>query len=182
MSTRALLAVMGACLALGILSLWFLGERQEYTLSIAAGQRSEQAYQLAKAIKTVAERHHPEFRIEIFETRGSLQNAKLMDRGVVDLAISADGRIAFSGHAMDMETPATIWHLLNVWDVDRGEPVGPVMPQFCWIKCVDMTPDALWVPDILSWDFRIFCPPLRRPRRWYRTGVNDSSHGLVLSW
>jgi TRAP-type uncharacterized transport system substrate-binding protein len=39
----------------------------------------------------VAERNHPDLKIEVFETRGSLQNAALLDRGAVQLAtIQAD--------------------------------------------------------------------------------------------
>jgi TRAP transporter TAXI family solute receptor len=77
---------MLALLALGILALWVTGENQKYDLSIAAGQRSGQAFQLVTAIRTVTQRHHPEIRIEVFETRGSLQNARLLENRSVDMA------------------------------------------------------------------------------------------------
>jgi uncharacterized protein len=79
---------MLALLAAGLLAFWYAGQRQEYQLSIAAGQRSGQAFQLMSAIRTVAQRHHPEIHIELFETRGSLQNARLLESGAVDLATS----------------------------------------------------------------------------------------------
>ncbi len=77
---------MLAVLAAGILALWYSHENQEYRLSIAAGQTTGQAYQIVKAIQTVAQRHYPKLRIEVFETRGSLQNARLLENGSVDLA------------------------------------------------------------------------------------------------
>lgn len=86
MRTRSLLVLAVVILAAGILALWYAQEHQEYRLSIAAGQPSGQAYQLIKAIQTVAQRHHPELKIEVFETRGSLQNARLLENGTVDLA------------------------------------------------------------------------------------------------
>lgn len=86
MRARSLLFLVVAILAVGILALWYSHEHQEYRLSIAAGQPSGQAFQLIKAIQTVAQRHYPELRIEVFETRGSLQNARLLENGTVDLA------------------------------------------------------------------------------------------------
>lgn len=77
---------MVAVLACGILALYFAGKNQRHSLSIAAGQRSGQAFQLVTAIRTVTHRHHPDIQIEVFETRGSLQNARLLENGSVDLA------------------------------------------------------------------------------------------------
>jgi len=85
-STRNLLSTVLVLFAVGILALWYAWEHQEYSLRIAAGQRSGQAFQLIKAIQAVSRRHHPEIKIEVFETRGSLQNARLLERGAVDLA------------------------------------------------------------------------------------------------
>lgn len=75
-------------LAAGLFALWYAGQSQEYRLAIAAGHRSGQAFQIMSAIQTVAQRHHPEIQIELFETRGSLQNARLLENGSVDLATS----------------------------------------------------------------------------------------------
>lgn len=86
--TRGLVSVILGVLGLGLLALWYAGEREQYKLTIAAGQRSGQAFQLVKAIQTVAQRHHPELQIEVFDTRGSLQNARLLEDGAVDLATS----------------------------------------------------------------------------------------------
>ncbi len=56
-----------------------------------AGQRSSQAFQLAEALRQVVARHYPDIKIEVFETRGSLHNAKLLDEGAVQLAtVQAD--------------------------------------------------------------------------------------------
>ncbi len=86
MSTRNLLSIALVLFAVGIFALWYAWERQEYSLRVAAGQSSGQAYQLIKAIQTVSHRHLPELKIEVFETRGSLQNARLLESGSVDLA------------------------------------------------------------------------------------------------
>ncbi|MGI9384160.1 MAG: TAXI family TRAP transporter solute-binding subunit [Methyloligellaceae bacterium] len=86
MRARNFLSIMLALVAVSILVLWYVWERQEYSLTIAAGQSSGQAFQLVKAIQTVTHRHHPELKIEVFETRGSLQNARLLETGSVDMA------------------------------------------------------------------------------------------------
>lgn len=79
---------MLALLAAGLFALWYSSQRQEYRLAIAAGQRAGQAFQLMSAVRTVVQRHHPDIHIELFETRGSLQNARLLENGSVDLATS----------------------------------------------------------------------------------------------
>lgn len=90
---------MLALLAGGLLALWHAGQSQQYHLSVAAGQRAGQAFQMMAAIRTVAQRHHSEIRIELFETRDSLQNARLLENGSVDLATSqADLVIGLRGH------------------------------------------------------------------------------------
>ncbi len=91
MGTRSFIAVMLALLGVGLLALWYWDESREYRLLIAAGQRSGQAFAIATALKQVAERHYPKLKIEVFETRGSLQNAELLDQGAVELAtVQAD--------------------------------------------------------------------------------------------
>jgi TRAP transporter TAXI family solute receptor len=91
MSTRSFVAVMLALLGLGLLGLWYWDVPREHRVLIAAGQSSGQAFHMAKALQQVAERHYPELRIEVFETRGALHNASLLDQGVVQLAtVQAD--------------------------------------------------------------------------------------------
>lgn len=91
MGTRSFLATMVALLGLGLLGLWHYDESREYRLAIAAGQRSSQAFQIAKALQAVAHRHFPDITLEVYETRGSLRNAALLDQGAVQLAtVQAD--------------------------------------------------------------------------------------------
>jgi TRAP transporter TAXI family solute receptor len=91
MSTRSFVAVMLALLGLGLLGLWYWDSPREHRLLIAAGQRSGQAFQIAKALQQVAERHYPELKIEVFETRGALHNASILDLDAVQLAtVEAD--------------------------------------------------------------------------------------------
>jgi TRAP transporter TAXI family solute receptor len=77
---------MAMLLCLGLLGLWYWERSREHTLLIAAGQRSSQAFQIAEALQRVTARHHPEIKLEVFETRGSLHNATLLDEGAVQLA------------------------------------------------------------------------------------------------
>jgi TRAP transporter TAXI family solute receptor len=91
MGTRRFIALMLAVLGLGLLGLWYWDTTREYRLLLAAGQRSSQAFAIARALKQVTERHYPDIKIEVFETRGSLQNASLLDSGAVQLAtVQAD--------------------------------------------------------------------------------------------
>jgi len=73
-------------LCLGLAGLWYWQSSREYTLLVAAGQRSSQAFQVAEALRKVVTRHYPDIKLEVFETRGSLHNAKLLDEGAVQLA------------------------------------------------------------------------------------------------
>lgn len=86
MGTRRFVLVMIALLGLALASLWYWQTSREYTLLVAAGQKSSQAFQIAEALRKVITRHYPEIKIEVFETRGSLHNAKLLDEGAVQLA------------------------------------------------------------------------------------------------
>lgn len=91
MSPRRFVLLIVAVLCLGLGGLWYAQTTREYTLLVAAGQRSSQAFQLAEALRQVVARHHPEIKLEVFETRGSLHNAKLLDEGAVQLAtVQAD--------------------------------------------------------------------------------------------
>jgi TRAP transporter TAXI family solute receptor len=83
---RSFILLILAVLCLGLAGLWYWQSTREYTLLVAAGQRSSQAFQLANALRQVVARHYPEIKIEVFETRGSLHNAKLLDEGTVQLA------------------------------------------------------------------------------------------------
>lgn len=72
---------------------WLLyHERQTESLIVAAGTRNSEGFQLMQAIAAVVNRHHSKLRLEVIETGGSLDNARLLDRGYADLAtFQADG-------------------------------------------------------------------------------------------
>lgn len=86
MGQRSVILLIIAVLCLGVVGLWYWQSSREYTLLVAAGQRSSQAFQIAEALRKVVTRHHPDIKLEVFETRGSLHNAKLLDDGAVQLA------------------------------------------------------------------------------------------------
>jgi TRAP transporter TAXI family solute receptor len=86
LGTRNFVLVIIALLGLALAGLWHWHTPREHTLLVAAGQKSSQAFQLAEALRKVIIRHYPEIKMEVFETRGSLHNAQLLDEGVVQLA------------------------------------------------------------------------------------------------
>ncbi|MDA7946126.1 MAG: TAXI family TRAP transporter solute-binding subunit [Hyphomicrobiaceae bacterium] len=86
MNTRILQILGVIVFAVSVFAMWYFWDRQEYHLRVAAGQSSGQAFKLMKAAQSITNRHFPEIKIDVFETRGSLQNARLLDRGRVDLA------------------------------------------------------------------------------------------------
>jgi len=80
------LATLSAILA------WALSTR-ETRLSLAAGPRSGESFQLALAIAQVFNDTVPNATIDVFETNGSTQNVRLLESGQVDLAtMQADTR------------------------------------------------------------------------------------------
>ena len=64
---------------------WVLSTR-EVRLSIAAGPRSGESFQLASAIAQVFNETVPNASIDVFETSGSAENARLLESGQVDVA------------------------------------------------------------------------------------------------
>ncbi len=91
MGPRSVILAIVVTLCLGLVGLWYWQSTREYTLMVAAGQRSSQAFNVAEALRSVVSRHHPDIKLEVFETRGSLHNAKLLDEGAVQLAtVQAD--------------------------------------------------------------------------------------------
>lgn len=91
MGPRSVILFTIAVLCLGLIGLWYWQSAREHTLLVAAGQRSGQAFKVAEALRKVVSRHHPDIRLEVFETRGSLHNARLLDEGAVQLAtVQAD--------------------------------------------------------------------------------------------
>ena len=83
MGTRTVIGLIIAGLCLALAGLWYWQTSREHTLLVAAGQRSGQAFATIEAFREVVARHYPEIEIEVFETRGSLHNAKLLDDGAV---------------------------------------------------------------------------------------------------
>jgi len=108
MGPRSFIAVILALLGLGLLGLWYWDSSREYRLLIAAGQRSGYAFQMARALKLVTERHYPELSVEVFETRGSLHDASLLDQGAVQLAtVHADQTLGLQGRLVAELYPDT---------------------------------------------------------------------------
>lgn len=77
-----------------------------------------------------------------------LQNARLIqefregDLGQVRcVACTPDGRIAFSGHAVDPDNFNTVQSLLNVWDIESGKRVRRLW-QFSNVRRLAVTPDG----------------------------------------
>jgi TRAP transporter TAXI family solute receptor len=83
---RSVIVLIVVLFCLGLVVLWYWQSTREYTLLVAAGQRSSQAFKVAEALRQVVARHHPHIKLEVFETRGSLHNAKLLDENAVQLA------------------------------------------------------------------------------------------------
>ena len=72
---------------------WVLSTR-ETRLSIAAGPRSGESFELASAIAQVFSDAVPNLTIDVFETNGSSQNVRLLESGQVDLAtLQADTHV-----------------------------------------------------------------------------------------
>ena len=86
MSLRKLTVLVILLLVAGLVGLWTYQNGKTYSIAIAAGPRTGQAFKLMTALQEVARRHHPNIRIDIYETRGSLENSQLMARGAVELA------------------------------------------------------------------------------------------------
>jgi len=76
---------------------YFDNSREEH-LIIAAGVRSSEGFQLVEAIAEVVRRHHPKLDIEVIETGGSLDNSRLIEDGLADMAtMQADSSSTASG-------------------------------------------------------------------------------------
>ena len=85
-----LLILLGLGLTLWFSSLYFRSN-QNYILSIGAGSRSGEAFELAHAVATLVEKYHPEIRIQVRETKGSSENMALLEAGKIQLAtVQAD--------------------------------------------------------------------------------------------
>lgn len=109
---RSVFSIVLAALFVGVFVLWYAWNQQEYNLKIAAGQSSGKAFQLVKAIQTVTHRHYPNIRIEVFETRGSLQNARLLERGAVDLATTRSDLVLGNHAQLIAELYPDLFHLV----------------------------------------------------------------------
>jgi TRAP transporter TAXI family solute receptor len=81
-------------------------QRRHESLIVAAGARSSEGFQLAEAIATVVNRHHPGITLEVIETGGSLENGRLLDAGHADLALfQADASASTQGRLIAILYP-----------------------------------------------------------------------------
>jgi len=93
-----LFLTMFVLLLVGASAYVYLDTSREERLIIAAGARSSEGFQLVEAIAEVVRRHHPKIDIEVIETGGSLDNSRLIDEGLADMAtMQADSSTTASG-------------------------------------------------------------------------------------
>jgi hypothetical protein len=77
---RITLVVLSVGLFVGLtLAAWERSKTEQLTL--AAGASSGESYILGNALKTVVERHNPEIRITLLETRGTVENLRMLEDG-----------------------------------------------------------------------------------------------------
>lgn len=92
MNNRARYLVVGLVwfATLAALLVWVLSARED-RLAIAAGPGNGESFRLATAIAEVFNEQGNAARIDVFETSGSAENARLLDSGLVDFAtVQAD--------------------------------------------------------------------------------------------
>jgi TRAP transporter TAXI family solute receptor len=101
-----LIVVAGAwLLVLGATVLWLSGRDTRY-LSIGAGPRTSESFELSTAIAEVLQETVGNIRVEVFETQGSAENAALLESGQIDLAtVQADTPISKGVRAL-----VTLYH------------------------------------------------------------------------
>ena len=101
-----LLLIMALLAAAGGVGWLTFVQRQTESLILAAGARSSEGFQLAEAIATVVNRHHPNLTVEVIETGGSLENSRLLDEGHADLALfQADASTSSRGRLVAILYP-----------------------------------------------------------------------------
>ena len=101
-----LLIILAVLVAIGGAGWLLFDQRKSETLIVAAGARSSEGFQLAEAIATVVNRHHPEITLEVIETGGSLENSRLLDEGHADLALfQADASTSSRGRLLAILYP-----------------------------------------------------------------------------
>jgi TRAP transporter TAXI family solute receptor len=67
-------------------------QQQRTVLVVAAGARTSEGFRLMQAVATVVNKHYPDIQLDVIETAGSLDNARLIEAGHADLAtLQADG-------------------------------------------------------------------------------------------
>jgi TRAP transporter TAXI family solute receptor len=101
-----LLIALAALAGLGAVGWLVFDQRRSETLVVAAGVRTSEGFQLAEAIASVVNRHHPRITLEVIETGGSLENARLLDDGHADLALlQADASTTSRGRLLAILYP-----------------------------------------------------------------------------
>ena len=101
-----LLIILAVLVAVGGAGWLVFDQRKNESLIVAAGARSSEGFQLAEAIATVVNRHHPAITLEVIETGGSLENSRLLDQGHADLALfQADASTSQNGRLLAILYP-----------------------------------------------------------------------------
>jgi TRAP transporter TAXI family solute receptor len=85
---------------LGAAGLWLSGRDTRY-LNIAAGPLSSESFELSTAIAEVLQETTGNIQVDVFETQGSAENARLLESGQVDMAtLQADTPISHGVRAL----------------------------------------------------------------------------------
>src|SRR5262249_33624000 len=79
------LAIASVIVAI-VVAMLFVQRARTWKITIAAGNRSGESYVLAQALKSVAERRHPDLSIRVRETGGTAENLALLEKGEIDVA------------------------------------------------------------------------------------------------
>lgn len=106
-----ILATACFCL-LSILALagfWvYLDTHKTYRLTVAAGSPSGEAFAMSSAIAEITRRYHPNIKIEVYQTSGSTENMRLLDKGLIDLAtVQADTKMLPNARLIALLYPDT---------------------------------------------------------------------------
>ena len=143
MGLRNTILLVVLAITAGLAFLWHHSASREYQVSFAAGHRSTPIYAFASALKLTVENHYRNISINLYETQGSMQNARLLSDGAVDVAITELELISGSDIRFISQIFPATYHL--VVQVDSGIE-----------KIADLQGMRVSVPPLDSEEYRLF--------------------------